>query len=43
MSVSTRETAGNAILSTDHHESNWKEMPGMGEIAVSAWQQMDTQ
>ena len=43
MSVSKRETASNAILSTDHHESNWNEMPGRGEIAVSAWQQVATQ
>ncbi len=43
MSVSKRETANAATPSTDHHESNRKEMPGRGEIAVSAWQQVHTQ
>ena len=43
MSVSKRETASNAILSTDHHESDWKGMPERGEIAVSVWQQAHTQ
>ncbi len=43
MSVSKRETANVATLSTDHHELNWNEMPGRGGIAVSAWQQQQSQ
>ena len=43
MSVSKRDTANTESFSMDHDESKWNDMPGRGEIAVSAWQQAHTQ
>jgi len=43
MSVSKREVANSSVDSIDHRGSNWKEMPGREEIAVTLWQQAHTQ
>lgn len=43
MSVSNRESPIAISVSIDHHESNWNEMPGWTEVAVSAWQQVHRQ